>query len=312
MSKNLATLIGLSAILQWSSIVGLLKKISFSIGADLAVLCMYSFSALLLLLIFGIPNLRKIPKIYLISASILFVAYEIMFSYAIALAQTSQQAIEVSLVNYLWPSMTIAMLILFKQLKFNLLVIVGLLISLAGVFYIQTADGDLSWATVLANIALNPISYILAFVGAILWALYCVITKKYSAGHNPIALFFLIIAMLLWLKMWLLHPEQLQQIGNIDLTTFSYMLLISIVTGLGYAAWNTGINQGNITLLVTMSYFSPIFSSVISMWILQSSLSSHFWFGAIMVTVGSLLCWIATNWDWIRNKLISQCINQSP
>ena len=45
MTKNIATLIGFTAILQWSSIVGLLKKISFSIGADLAVLFMYNLSS---------------------------------------------------------------------------------------------------------------------------------------------------------------------------------------------------------------------------------------------------------------------------
>jgi hypothetical protein len=66
MSKNLATLIGLSAILQWSSIVGLLKKISFSIGPDLAVLMMYSLSTLLLLAVFGVPKLKTIPKFYLL------------------------------------------------------------------------------------------------------------------------------------------------------------------------------------------------------------------------------------------------------
>ena len=62
MSKNLATLIGLSAILQWSSIVGLLKKISFSLGAELAVLLMYTLSTCILLIFFKIPNLKLISK----------------------------------------------------------------------------------------------------------------------------------------------------------------------------------------------------------------------------------------------------------
>lgn len=65
--------------------------------------------------------------------------YEICFAYAIALAQTAQQAIEISLVNYLWPSMTIAMLILFHELKFHSLVVVGLSISLAGIFISRRA-----------------------------------------------------------------------------------------------------------------------------------------------------------------------------
>ncbi len=311
MSKNLATLIGFSAILQWSSIVGLLKKVSANIGADLAVLFMYSLSAVLLFALFRIPNLKQIPRKYLFGATALFVVYEICFSYAIALAQNAQQAIEISLVNYLWPSMTILMLILFKELNFNKWVILGLGISLAGVFYIQTGNGAIDLATVISHMQSNPLSYGLAFVGASLWSLYCVMTKKYSQGHNPITLFFIATSAVLWLKMLVLHPEQFVHIVQIDATTLMYMLMVSTVTGLGYAAWNIGINRGNITMLVTLSYFSPIFSSIMSMWILQTPLSKTFWLGAIMVTLGSFVCWISTNWHELKQRFITMRLRQT-
>ncbi|MCK4102990.1 aromatic amino acid DMT transporter YddG [Acinetobacter radioresistens] len=311
MTKNLATLIGFSAILQWSSIVGLLKKVSANIGADLAVLFMYSLSAVLLFALFRIPNLKQIPRKYLVGATALFVVYEICFSYAIALAQNAQQAIEISLVNYLWPSMTILMLILFKELKFNKWVILGLGISLAGVFYIQTGNGAIDLATVISHMQSNPLSYGLAFVGASLWSLYCVMTKKYSQGHNPISLFFIATSLVLWLKMFVLHPEQFAHIVQIDATTLMYMLMVSTVTGLGYAAWNIGINRGNITMLVTLSYFSPIFSSIMSMWILQTPLSKTFWLGAIMVTLGSFVCWISTNWHELKQRFITMRLRQT-
>ncbi|HBG83598.1 MAG TPA: EamA family transporter [Acinetobacter radioresistens] len=311
MSKNLATLIGFSAILQWSSIVGLLRKVSANIGADLAVLFMYSLSAVLLFALFRIPNLKQIPRKYLFGATALSVVYEICFSYAIALAQNAQQAIEISLVNYLWPSMTILMLILFKELNFNKWVILGLGISLAGVFYIQTGNGAIDLATVISHMQSNPLSYGLAFVGASLWSLYCVMTKKYSQGHNPISLFFIATSLVLWLKMLVLHPEQFVHIVQIDATTLMYMLMVSTVTGLGYAAWNIGINRGNITMLVTLSYFSPIFSSIMSMWILQTPLSKTFWLGAIMVTLGSFVCWISTNWHELKQRFITMRLRQT-
>jgi len=311
MTKNLATLIGFSAILQWSTIIGLLKKVTSSIGTDLAVLFMYSFSAVLLFALFRIPNLKQIPRKYLFGATALFVVYEICFSYAIALAQNAQQAIEISLVNYLWPSMTILMLILFKELKFNKWVILGLGISLAGVFYIQTGNGAIDLATVISHMQSNPLSYGLAFIGASLWSLYCVVTKKYSQGHNPISLFFIATSAVLWLKMLILHPEQFAQIIHVDATTLMYMLMVSTVTGLGYAAWNIGINRGNITMLVTLSYFSPIFSPIMSMWILQTSLSKTFWLGAIMVTLGSFVCWISTNWHELKQRFITMRLRQT-
>lgn len=291
--------------------MGLLKKVSANIGADLAVLFMYSLSAVLLFALFRIPNLKQIPRKYLFGATALFVVYEICFSYAIALAQNAQQAIQISLVNYLWPSMTILMLILFKELNFNKWVILGLGISLAGVFYIQTGNGAIDLATVISHMQSNPLSYGLAFVGASLWSLYCVMTKKYSQGHNPISLFFIATSLVLWLKMLVLHPEQFVHIVQIDATTLMYMLMVSTVTGLGYAAWNIGINRGNITMLVTLSYFSPIFSSIMSMWILQTPLSKTFWLGAIMVTLGSFVCWISTNWHELKQRFITMRLRQT-
>lgn len=302
MSKNLATLIGLSAILQWSSIVGLLKKISFSLGADLAVTLMYTLSTCILLIFFKIPNLKLISRQYLVFATLLFVIYEVCFSYAIALAQTAQQAIEVSVVNYLWPSLTVVMLILFKEIKFNPFVIVGLAISLGGIVVIQMGQGSFSWANIMQNIHSNPISYILAFIGASLWSLYCVITKKYSNDHNPISFFFVAISVVLWIKY--LWSHDLANLPSFDLITTSYLLIVSLVVALGYAAWNIGIIKGNITILVTLSYFSPVISTVMSMLILQTSLPTEFWYGVFLVTIGSFVCWISTNWIQLKDKIL--------
>ncbi len=303
-SKNLATLIGFSAILQWSSIVGLLKKISFSIGADLAVMLMYTLSTIILLVLFKLPELKIISKKYLIFSTLLFVVYELCFSYAIALAQTAQQAIEVSLVNYLWPSLTIAMLILFKEIKFNFFVIIGVAISLSGIIVIQTGQGSLTWGNVLTNIQANPISYILAFLGASLWALYCVVTKKYSDGHNPISFYFIAISLLLWVKYFFNHKFSLDTFPHFDLTTICLLGIVSLVVALGYAAWNIGIIKGNIAILVTLSYFSPIISTVISMFILQTTLSTEFWYGVILVTLGSFVCWVSTNWKQLKDRIL--------
>lgn len=301
MSKNLATLLGFSAILLWSSLVGLLKKLSSLLGADYAVTLMYSLSAVILLLIFRIPNLRVIPKKYLICASLLFLVYELCFSYAIALAQTPQQAIEISLVNYLWPSLTVVMLIIFKELKFSLFVVLGLMVSMSGIILIQTGNNQFSLSLLISHFMSNPLSYILAFIGATLWAIYCVITRKYSQGHNPISLYFIMITIVLWIKLLMAHP--FETLPSLDLTVLPYLFAVGFATALGYAAWNIGIIKGNITFLVTLSYFSPIFSTLFSMLILQTALSIEFWHGVCLVTLGSLICWISTSWEHIKPRI---------
>ncbi len=294
MSKNLATLIGFFAILMWASMVGLIKQVSSTIGPDLGVTLVYSCSALLVLAIFKLPNFKLISKKYLIFGTILFVVYELCFAFAVAYTKTDQQAIEVSIVNYLWPSFTILAFIIFKELNFNFLVIIGLLLSIFGIIYIQTGSGNFNLSSILLNLSSNPVSYTLALMGAILWAFYCVMTKKMSNGQNPISIFFIFTAITLWVKLVL--TQQLI-IPEFELSTYIYIISAAFAVGLGYAAWNIGIVHGNITLLVAGSYFTPIISSLIAVFILQTELSINFWQGTAMVTLGSFICWLSTNFN---------------
>lgn len=293
MSKNLATLIGLSAILMWASMVGLIKRITATIGPDIGITLIYTFSAVLLLIIFRVPNFKLISKKYLILGTALFIAYELCFSFAIAYSKTAQQAIEVSIVNYLWPSLTVLAFVVFKELKFNFIIILGLLVSIVGIIFIQTGNSDFSLSSVVYNFHSNALSYILAFLGAVIWAFYCVLTKKMSNGQNPISIFFICVALTLWIKLFITGQTTLP---SLSLENFISIGVASVSIGLGYAAWNIGIIHGNITMLVVASYFTPIISSLLAMSVLKTQLSASFWQGTAMVTTGSFICWISTNW----------------
>jgi drug/metabolite transporter (DMT)-like permease len=250
-----------------------------------------------LLAIFKVPDFKQISKKYLIFGTILFVAYEVCFSFAIAYSQTARQAIEISIVNYLWPSLTVLAFVIFKELKFNFLIILGLMLSIFGIVFIQTGSGDFSLNSLVDNFHSNPLSYILAFAGAIIWAFYCVLTKKLSNGQNPISIFFVGVALTLWLKLLVSGHFA---IPSMDIPALLPLLVASAAMGFGYAAWNIGIIHGNITVLVVASYFTPIISSILAMFVLQTQLSMSFWQGTAMVTAGSFICWVSTNWSVIQ------------
>ncbi|MFV5355188.1 aromatic amino acid DMT transporter YddG [Acinetobacter baumannii] len=300
MSRNLATLIGLSAILMWASLVGVIKYISLLIDSSLAITLIYTLSAILVIIFFKFPNFNEIPKNYLMLSSVLFVSYELCFSFAIALSNNSQQAIEVSIVHYLWPSFTVLAFIAFKEIKFNPFIVVGLAVSLFGIIFIQAGSGELTISGLIENFNSNPLSYILALSGAIIWSLYCVVTKKMSRGYNPISILFLSVSIILWIKLGASHELIMP---SINLNIICILLLASGAMGFGYAAWNIGILNGNIAIMVVASYFTPVISSVIAMFVLNAKLSATFWQGTAMVTIGSLICWISTNWIAIRPLL---------
>ncbi|WP_312057743.1 aromatic amino acid DMT transporter YddG, partial [Acinetobacter courvalinii] len=183
-SKRNATLIGLMAVLLWSSIVGLIRGVSESLGATGGAAMIYSVASVFLLLSVGFPKLREFPRTYLFWGSLLFVSYELCLALSIGYANSSQQAIEVSMVNYLWPALTMVCAIVFNHQKTNFLIIPGFIIALMGICWVLGGERGLDFASITANIQDNPLSYALAFMGALIWAAYCTVTARIANGKN--------------------------------------------------------------------------------------------------------------------------------
>lgn len=127
-------------------------------------------------------------------------SYEICLALSLGYAATRSQAIEVGMVNYLWPSLTIVFAILFNGQKSSLWVIPGLALSLLGVCWVLGGEQGLQVNEIIRNVVSSPLSYALAFAGAFIWAAYCTVTSKYAKGQNGITLFVLLTALSLWVK----------------------------------------------------------------------------------------------------------------
>lgn len=289
-SKRNATLIGLIAVLLWSSIVGLIRSVSESLGATGGAAMMYSVASVFLLISIGFPKLSEFPKRYLIWGSLLFVSYELCLALSIGYSNTNRQAIEVGMVNYLWPALTMVAAILFNNQKSNWLVIPGFVIAILGICWVLGGEQGLDLASMLENIKDNPLSYGLAFIGALIWATYCTVTARIANGKNGVTLFFILTALVLWVKYLLIGGAPMV----FDFHAVIYLVLAAAAMGFGYAAWNVGILHGNVTILAGASYFIPVFSAALAAIVLQTPLSMSFWQGAAMVCIGSVLCWLAT------------------
>ncbi|AFN32394.1 inner membrane protein YddG [Klebsiella sp. OBRC7] len=270
--------------------VGLIRGVSEGLGPVGGAAMIYSLSGLLLIFTVGFPQIRQIPRPYLLAGSLLFVSYEICLALSVGLAGSRQQAIEVGMVNYLWPSLTILFAILFNGQKSSWLVIPGLFLALFGVTWVLGGEHGLNVDEITRNVVSSPLSYILAFIGAFIWAAYCTVTAKYAKGKNGITLFVLLTALTLWLKF--LFSEQPPMVFSWPV--IAKLIALSVALGLGYAAWNVGILHGNVSLLAAASYFTPVLSSALAAALLSAALSWSFWQGAGMVCAGSLLCWQAT------------------
>ncbi|MEQ9878992.1 aromatic amino acid DMT transporter YddG [Pectobacterium aroidearum] len=290
MTPQRATLTGLLAIILWSTSVGLIRSLTEALGPIGGAAMIYSTSTLCLLAFYGLPRIKTLPRVYLFAGGAMFVCYEIFLSLSIGLADSRMQAIEIGMINYLWPSLTIFFSLFINQQKSRFLLWPGLALSLGGIVWIMKGDSNWTPALLWNNILANPLAYSLAFSAALTWALYCNITKRYAQGKSGVSLFFFVSSLVLWMQ-YSFSAE-----GTISFTLPSALQLIFMgaSTALAYSAWNIGIQHGNLTLLATASYFTPVLSTFLAALWLNITPAISFWQGVAMVTAGSLLCWYAT------------------
>ncbi|PZX26885.1 putative transmembrane protein [Cupriavidus phytorum] len=290
MQKKQATLVGLVAVLLWSCMIGLIRGVSESFGATGGAALMYTVASALLWLTVGSVRLRALPRAYLFWGRVLFVSYELCLSLSIGYASSGRQAIEVGMVNYLWPSFTMLAAILFNRQRASWLIVPGLQVAMLGICLVLGGDQGLDVAGMAANVRDNPLSYGLAFAGAVIWAGYCTVTARIAQGRNAVTLFFMLTALALWIKYLFTGGEAMV----FSVAGVVYLALAAGAMGFGYAAWNVGILHGNVSVLAGASYCIPVLSAALAAALLHAPLSFAFWKGAAMVGGGSILCWLAT------------------
>lgn len=289
-----ATAIGLLAIVCWSAAVGLIRSIAEALGPAGGAACLFTASALLVCLVRGLPALSRFHPVYLYGCGALFAAYEICLALAIGLAHTRAESLELGMINYLWPSLTIVVAVLARQARGNWLLWPGAALSFLGIVWITGEGQALSFARLQANIAGNPLAYGLAFAAAGLWAAYSVLTRRYGRGENGVALFLTVSAALLWIH------HGLGDEANVLAALVSHpgaagqVLILGALVATGYSCWNHGIQKGNMAFLAAASYFTPVLSALLAAAWLQQQPGAAFWQGVAMVKLGSLVCWQAT------------------
>ncbi|WP_426619850.1 aromatic amino acid DMT transporter YddG [Pseudomonas rustica] len=288
-SERGATACGLLAIILWSTAAALIRSVSEMFGPLAGSALIYSLGAAMLMALLGRPRLRATSWRYLIGGSALFVAYEVCLSLALGFANSRYQAIELGVVNYLWPCLTVLLAIVMNGQKARWMIVPGTALALFGIVWVVSGDG-LSVDSIVANVQSNPLSYSLALACAITFALYCNITRRYAGGQNLVVLFFVLTAIVLWGK----YAVSGEIMPAFSLRNSLELIAASTAMAGGYALWNMGILRGNLTLLATASYCAPVLSSAFGAVWLGAALNVQFWQGAVLVTVGSLLCWWAT------------------
>ena len=106
-STKRATAIGLCAIVLWSMMFGFVRLTTQFFGPALGSALIYSCAAVFTYIGYRPTPLRRLPLKYVLFSGGLFVFYETAITVSIGLAASSEQTLELSLVNFLWPTMLV-------------------------------------------------------------------------------------------------------------------------------------------------------------------------------------------------------------
>ena len=291
LTSTQATLVGLFAPICWGMSVSLVRGIAEGFGMAQGQFFLYCVATTCVFFIVGLPDFHRIDKRYLYFGIPTANLSSLTFCLAIFTSSGGAQTMEVGMVNYLWPSLTILFAVLFNGVRTRWWLYPGLLVAFGGIIAILSGDKGFSLTEFVARFAENPVSYLLALVAAVTWAGYSSMTRAWGNGINPSTIIFAVDT-LLFLVLWLLD------IGSQPVAASAHGLMSvifgGIAVGMAYVVWTLGMSKGNITVLAAASYFTPVLSCVFATFWIGAELNSSFWMGVVLVVVGSLLCWDAT------------------
>lgn len=287
-----STLLGLIAILLWSTTIAFSRSLTEQLGTLTAAMLIYLLAGMIGIIFTvsragGLAQVRQLPRLYLVGCGALFVIYMVALYLAVGLASSRVQVLVVGLINYLWPGLSLVFSIPLLHQKARPALILGILLALAGVGLATTSANDVSWQALISEkISLLP--YVLALVAAVSWGLYSNLSRRWAAGNDSGAVpFFLLASGLVLTALRLLNVET----SHWSVLTGIELVYMSIFPGmLAYILWDIAVRKGEIVLVASLSYMTPLLSTLFSALVLNVKPGAALWLGAGLVIAGAVLC----------------------
>lgn len=291
---NRYTLLGVLAIVLWSTTIALARSLSEQLGAVMAGASVYLTGGLLLAPVVLLKpearqQLRTTSRRYLLGCGALFVVYSGALFLALGLAANHHQVLEVGLVNYLWPILTLLLSLPILAKRADIWLVPGTVFALLGVFLVLTHGDAVSWSAFSANIRSNPVVYGLGLVAAVSWAFYSTLARRWSGpdgGSGGVPLFLLVTGVVL-LVLCIVFPRP----SSWSFRTGVEVLAMSVMTFLAYVFWDVGVRKGDVVLVAACSYLTPFFSTAVSCIYLDVTPGLRLWLGCLLLVAGSFLSW---------------------
>ena len=287
----MATASGIGAIVLWSTTFAFARSLSEQVGPLTAGAAAYLIGsavcvARLLRSSEPLAAVRRLPRRYLLGCGFFFLLYTAAIYLAVGLAMDREQVLEIALVNYLWPTLTILFSLPILRMRANLWLVPGTALALLGVFLVVTQGARVTWVSWQEHVQRNPTAYILALVAAVSWALYSNLTRRWAGpeGKGGADLFVLVTGLvLLGMRCCVTEPTGWTVRAGCEAVG------LGLVTMLAYVLWDVAMREGDLLFVATCSYFTPFLSTLVSCAYLKVTPGPELWIGCVLLISGSFL-----------------------
>ena len=295
--RTLPTISGILAIVFWGTLVAFSRSLTEQLGTLTAASGIFLVGGAvgclhLVLRPGGVRRLLQLPRLYLAGCGALFVIYSVCFYGAVGLAVNRQQLIEVGIINYLWPSLTLILSIpvLGRKAMIRRLLL-GTALAFTGASLAVAQSGSFSWEVFRENVQDNGMPYLLAFMGAISWGLYSNLARRWARGAESGAVPVFVLAKgIILTAARCLSPEAVQWTPRVVLELL-YMAIFP--TLLAYIFWDAAMRKGRNILVASLSYFIPLLSTCVSALYLQINVGPMLWIACVLVMAGAMICYFS-------------------
>lgn len=287
--KRSGFLWGAAAVILWGLLAALSRSILEMLGTFTAGGCIYMAGGLVCFILYP-PKKRKFSWRYHGCCGALAILYFIFYSIGLGLAVNRIQAVEMSLINYLWPILTLLFSVIMFRKKTNIfLMILGMATAFYGLaLSTSVLSGiELSPQGLWNNFCCNPLPYLLMTGAAVCWAFYSNIlnTVGKETPIDALPWFFFIGGLILFLCRYPFH-----EVSHWSFSALWQIIVMALLpTGAGYYCWDKAMQAENPSSSMIFSYMTPLFSAIFCAIFLKLNLPWTFYGACLLVIAGALL-----------------------
>ncbi|KTC99554.1 DMT family transporter [Legionella erythra] len=191
------------------------------------------------------------------------------------------------LINYLWPLLILVMTGFLPNEQRSIKHLLAACLGFAGV-YILLCQGDTGFDRQYLP------GYILAFIGALVWALYSITARFFNESPvEMIGLYCGFAALVSGILHGTYETTQLPQSKK-----WTVLLLMGLTTqGLAYFCWDFGVKNGDFKLLSLLSYGNPVLSMLVLILLGMASPTRQLVIAFSLVALGGFIGMMPMNKD---------------